>query len=207
MKFHIMKNAKQKIITGFLVFLMLLGGCVTPSLHPIYHKSDLIFNEELVGEWLGTYSIWTVERENKTSYRLTYKECADPINNPQDYSSCTLAEFKMNVIKLDDKYYADFYPINYTNTDNQLLLFHLKAFHTFAQIYFDEEVLQISFLDNQWLEELLLKKPKQIDHIVIDKGILLTASTNELQDFIIKHASNTEAFTNTISLDRNTLYK
>lgn len=196
-----MKNKIHKII-AITIFFVLMTGCVVISLNPIYHEKDLVLNNEMVGEWVGARSIWNITKDVGLSYLLTYKECAEPINDPSNYSTCTLASFKINLIKIDGIYFADFYPINYSNTDNQLLLFHLRAYNSFAKIEIENNELNVSFLDDEWFENLVEKSPKEIDHLETYEGVMITASTDQLQDFISTYAKDKEAFSNTISVKR-----
>ena len=197
-----MKNTPLKAILFFATIFTVLSSCVTPSVHPIYHKSDAIRYNDIHGEWIGSGSIWIFEEEPGPSYRLTYRECPDPINDPTNYSECTLAEFRVNILKLNDEYFADFLPINYTNTTNKLLLFHVRTLHSFAKISVLNNQLFIAVLDNDWLEELVKKQPGIIEHTITEEGVLLTAETDELQEFIKKYSSSKEAFANSFILQR-----
>ncbi len=192
---------KKEIFYVFIIASMI--GCIIPSFQPIYNDNDLLFDNELVGSWVGARSIWTFEKGMDQSYNLTYKECDDPINNPSNYSSCTMAEFRVHLIKLDNDYYVDFLPINYTNTENLFLLFHVKALHSFAKITFNKENLDISFLDYIWTKNLLKEKPDLINHTVTSDGVILTASTSEIQQFLKINSSNKEAYTDPLSLQRS----
>lgn len=197
-----MINLKLKTTTLIVLIALIVKGCIVPSLQPIYNKTDLLFKSGLIGEWAGSKSIWTFEKGEEKSYSLTYKECDDPINNPSKYSSCTMAEFEVHLIKLNNEYYIDFLPVNYRNTENLFLLFHIRALHSFAKISWDEDMLQIIFLDNRWLKKILKEKPNLISHIITDGDVILTASPDELQQFLKDNSANKDAYIEPLGLQR-----
>ncbi len=179
---------KSKTLVLLATLLVAVSGCIIPSLHPIFNESDLITNDQLKGDWLGHKSIWTFEEGDNKSYRLYYKECDDPVNDPSNYATCTMAEFKSHLIKLDGAYFLDFYPVNYKNTENQFLRLHLQPLHSFAKVTIEKDHIEVSFLNYLWLKELLDKNPKAVAHTETRHGIMLTADTDELQQFMKTYA-------------------
>lgn len=196
-----MKNYANPLAILTLTIL-LMQSCLVPSFYPLYEIDDVVEVEAFEGEWLSSSFYWTISKAEKKSYRLIYRECDDPVNYPKQYAVCSMAEFRMNLIELDGSYYADFYPINYMNTENQLLNNHLKAFHTFARMSIDETGnLKIEFLNREWLEDLLEKDPNAIDYVTADEDIVLTATTKEIQAFVKKHANSKRAFYEPLELE------
>lgn len=195
-----LKANKRIVLTVTIGLLIFMTSCITISLNPIYNQDDLVSNDTIVGDWIGAKSIWTFTKEGELSYRLSYKECAEPEEDPSNFSSCTLADFRVKFIKINGQYFADFYPIDYSSTDNQMLLAHLRAFHSFAKIEIIKNELKIAFLDNKWMEIKLDSEPKTIDHLSTKDGVILTATTEKLQDFINKYSKDKEAFSNTFEL-------
>jgi hypothetical protein len=55
--------------------------------------------------------------------------------------------------------------------------------------------------DNQWLEESLRQNPRALSHALLNGRTLITAPTDELQQFVVKHR---DRFTATIDLQRQT---
>jgi two-component system phosphate regulon sensor histidine kinase PhoR len=70
-----------------------------------------------------------------------------------------------------------------------------------------EPTLQMSFPDPKWLESHLKENPKAIRHEQIDDRVLLTASTQELQEFVCKHAETPGAFGEPSNLKRTDIKK
>ena len=74
-----------------------------------------------------------------------------------------------------------------------------------------EPELKIKSLDIDWLEQHLKNEPSAIDHTILSHGsnnkqgkIVLTASTEKLQKFAIKHLKTPGAFTDSESLRKET---
>ncbi len=197
-----MKMFKTLIAIATIGILLFTTACVTTTLHPIYERNQLIQLSEFEGEWISTRSVWTIKKDMGNSYKLSYKECDDPINEPRQYSSCTIADFKVHLIKLGDDYYADFRPTEYLNSENQFLQYHIRSLHSFARINANKERLQFEFMDNQWLFDYLSTNKESIAHVKSEQDVILTASTQELQKFIISHKDNEEAYLETIELHR-----
>ena len=59
-----------------------------------------------------------------------------------------------------------------------------------------QPTLQMGFLNADWLDKLLKKSPRALRHQRQgeDKGFVLTASTKELQKFLLKHVNDKDAF-------------
>ena len=58
-------------------------------------------------------------------------------------------------------------------------------------------------LDPSWVEESLVKQSLTINHVKsADESILLTASTKDLQKFVVEYANDVTAFKDSIILIR-----
>jgi hypothetical protein len=202
--FEILKQVKQK--TGIMkkiallmlsVTLLLMHGCIVKSLHPFYTEKDVIFNEELIGEWLdGDSTVWKIERSihitNRgidtlflDSYVLTFGE-------PESI-------FRGTLFMLDNIYYLDFLPLTGDLFDNAFYSFHLLSTHSLAKLEFQSgNIVKISWFSETWLEELFDKNKIRISHERVTTEdqdvIILTASTRELQKFIRKYGDNPDIY-------------
>ena len=172
---------------GFLLFslLFLLTGCV-PSLHPLYTNNDLIFEQSLLGSWAGEKkSAWTFGNEgDKKAYKAVYTD-----------EGGKTGEFVAHLVKLKGTMFLDLYPAEPNLAQNDFYKMHLVPAHTFLLVSQIEPVLQISPLDADWLKHYLAKHPEAIAHEVIEgNGIVLTASTRQLQRFLLRHVHTKDAF-------------
>lgn len=192
-----MKNIRLLLIAS----LILLQACIVPSFYPLYELDEFIYMDELSGEWIGKNSIWIFEK-GESGYNLTYRDCPDPINHPSSYSECTAANFNVRLVKLNDTYYMDFFPSGHLNSENQFLKFHLRSFHSFAKVEIKDEEVKLFLLSFQWIEDKLKTDNDLIDHVKTENGIVLTAKTHELRDFMSANSNNDEAFLGALVLKK-----
>ncbi len=80
------------------------------------------------------------------------------------------------------------------------MAFHLVPAHTFAKVEISKDTIKIFQFDIEHLEDLLENGKIRIRHVRPDKDIILTATTEELQEFFIKYAEDEEAYTDPIIL-------
>ena len=193
---------KISLIITILIFLF-LGSCI-PSLFPLYFEKDLITNENLVGTWkedssLNTWAFYP--DEDKKSYNLWFLEKDN--NNVDDGRPGILGIFETHLFKLGNNYFFDFYPGENNELEkeiNTLMAFHLVPAHTFAKVEISKDTIKIFQFDIEHLEDLLENGKIRIRHVRPDKDIILTATTEELQEFFIKYAEDEEAYTDPIIL-------
>ena len=133
---------------------IIFTGCL-PTLYPLYKDSDLIFKQELVGDWMDKHSLWSFSKDKGNSYKLSYKDCNDPINTPEDYSTCTMADFDLHLLQLGEGYFIDFYPRNFLCSENKFFNMHIRPMHTFSKLEISENELKIYMLDVSWFEKLI----------------------------------------------------
>ncbi len=193
---------KISLIITILIFLF-LGSCI-PSLFPLYFEKDLITNENLVGTWKedGSLNTWAFyPDEDKKSYNLWFLEKDN--NNVDDGRPGILGIFETHLFKLGNNYFFDFYPGENNELEkeiNTLMAFHLVPAHTFAKVEISKDTIKIFQFDIEHLEDLLENGKIRIRHVRPDKDIILTATTEELQEFFIKYAEDEEAYTDPIIL-------
>jgi len=171
------------------VLILVLQGCVVKSVYPFFHESDVVFRKELVGSWLDNDSNrWNIHANlfKPNSYELHY------VKGSRDVA------FAGNLFTLDGHLYMDLF----TASDNkeEMLYFdvHLVPTHSVAMVeMLTANEVSINWFDEEWLQSLFSQNKVRISHELImdtdlkpneDEGMyLLTASTNELQKFIVKY--------------------
>ena len=180
----------QKIISSATLGLaVFLAGCV-PSLNPLYTEKDLVFEPALLGVWSekeDSTDGWTFRKKDDKSYQLLIQE--------GEKSSPFIA----HLVQLGKYRFLDLYPdeagLKDFNRDD-IYKMTLIPGHLFLKVSKIEPTLQIGFLNADWLEKLLKKSPGALRHQRMgeDKGLVLTASTKELQKFMLKHVNTKDAF-------------
>jgi hypothetical protein len=161
---------------------VVLGGCV-PSLHPLYTDKDVVFEEKLLGSWEDGESIWKFDRgTDANSYDLTV------VTDGND------GRFIANLVKLNGTMFLDLYPGPVEIKANDFYKAHLLAAHTFIKVEHFDPNLSMRMMDPEKLEKLIESKPDIIKHELVEKRIILTASTAHLQAFIKKYQNDPNVF-------------
>jgi hypothetical protein len=159
-------------------------GCV-PSLHPLYTDNDLVFEPGLVGKWgkPNETDSWTFEKSGDKSYTLTTTDEGVP------------GKFEAHLVRLGKHLFLDTYPVE-PNFKNNFYKGHLMRVHYFWKVTLKGNKLEIAGLMPDWLKDMIGEKKITVRHETLpdDKGILLTASTKDLQALITKHAEDPKAF-------------
>jgi hypothetical protein len=189
---------KRKSLFLTALFFVFFYGCFVYSFYPLYTNDDLFANDLLVGEWIDSDStIWKFdfnyhgerlsENRDSTSFVLQMKEKDSP-----DFPA---NEFLVHVIRLDGTYFLDFYLEEYFDEDNFTIFdLHLMPMHTFARLELEGDQAEIRWFTPDWLEEMLKQNPAAIRHENNGNHILITAKTEELQQFFIQYANSEDAF-------------
>lgn len=86
---------------------------------------------------------------------------------------------------------------------------HLFPVHSFSRVSIKNDELHIEFFKDEWIKEQIMDNRVRIKHERVKGGpiddevrILITASTPELQQFVMKYKSDEKAFENAIELKR-----
>ncbi len=161
---------------------LLLAACV-PSVHPFYTVKDLAFDQQLLGEWhekgkTNNAQIWRFEKNDADSYKLTVTE--------EDGKT---GQLSAHLFKLHQDYFLDLIPTDVQFGTNQAGLVAACMFpgHLLARVSQFDPDLRLAFFDFDWLEKFLDQNPEALAHHKQDNGLLLTASTPDLQTFVLKH--------------------
>lgn len=185
-----MKNICRSLILGFL---LILNGCV-PSLNPLYSDADLIFDETLLGVWTDADAAesWDfTAAAGEKEYKLVHTD-----------EKGRKGEFKARLLKIGGKTFLDLEPVKPVLAGNDFYKANFLPTHTFVQVVQAAPNAQISYLEPEWLKALLTKNPAAIRHEKLSGEILLTASTKDLQKFLLAHLNTEGAFSKPIGIKR-----
>jgi hypothetical protein len=206
---------KARIIPVFGVLILLAGSCI-PSLFPLYTKKDIVFDDRIIGTWdAGGNSHWIIDKQefhpdasfmdpkwtdlNEESdpenvhYRMIVREWED--------GDTVEAVFILTLLELDGQMYVNFSPHEY-DLHHGFLYWHMVDANNFAKIGFPDDQLTITYFDPDYLEDLIEKNRIRISHVWLDDFLLLTASTRDLQKFVIKYADEENALLDADSYER-----
>jgi len=174
---------------------VLLGGCVIKSVYPFYTAKDVVFDPVLPGKWSenggpADDDHWKFDRLGDKAYWLT------------TIGKSETNGFEAHLFRLKQHTFLDFCP---TNRDEGRL-----PLHYFLKVEQLTPTLKFRLMKPDWLEKLLEKDPKALRHMFVpaEPGksdrmeLILTADTKELQEFILKHVGDTNAFTDVTEMKK-----
>ncbi|MEW5925335.1 MAG: hypothetical protein AB1746_15240 [Candidatus Zixiibacteriota bacterium] len=175
----------KKVVVGLLLTcLPLICGCLSISLNPFYENKDLVFDSALLGTWAekdgDTHVIF--EMAGEKAYIMTNVEYEQE------------SKFEAHLAKVGDKLFLDLYPRDPGVNINDLYRDHMIGVHSFYLVHQIEPNLVVSTLEYDWLKKYLTENPNALPWVIAGDRIVLTASTAELQAFVLKNLNKEGAF-------------
>lgn len=180
-----MKTRTLVTITGIAT---LLAACI-PSVQPFYTDKDLVFESRLLGEWTkgkdDEAEVWKFEQAGDRAYTLTLTD-----------KEGKKGEFAAHLFKLKNEHFLDIIPTDceYANDQAEMVAASMFPGHLLLRVPQLTPELKLAFCDFDWLAKHLADNPKALAHHREDKRIVLTASTKELQKFVLAHLREEEFF-------------
>jgi hypothetical protein len=176
-----MKPRKTFVISA-VVFIFVLGmtGCFVLSVHPLYFEKNLIFESGLVGTWgekeheKDLSELWIFKKSGDKSYRLIIRDMEEE------------GMFEAHLLKLGEHMFLDLYPEE-PEASSEFYNMHVIPAHSFIRVSLEGHVLRLGFFDLEWLKKNIEENKVSIKHERRDDMIVLTASTKELQEFVLLH--------------------
>jgi hypothetical protein len=196
---------KVPIILAFTFLIIFLSGCLN-TLHPIFTEKDLAYDPKLIGIWNTEYQqskgkaiISNLATENSVElpgsisaikqkgYFITYQ---DEHGDTKQYIAF--------LARIGKHLYFDYYPAD-KKEDQKLDEFfgiHFVKMHTSYRV----EILQdgsfeLSQLDGSYVKSLIDEKKIRISHETdADDNVTITASTKELQQYLLKYGDEASAY-------------
>jgi hypothetical protein len=196
-------NTKKAL---FYVLAGLLGGCVpVVSIHPLFTKDNVVLDDKIVGTWVDDANepdmIWQFSKaqEPNGAYKLILRN-----------KEGAKGSFLVHLVKLESQRFLDVYPDEFPcdMNDPNKMDWHFNAFflvpaHTFIRLDSVGPELKMRLTQDEKLEKLLTAEPNTIAHAKVDGRIVLTASTKELQAFVLKYAADERLFPDETVLHRS----
>lgn len=180
-----MKNIR---VFALIPLLLTLSACI-PSVHPYYRTSDLVFEPAVLGAWRATeddeWEQWTFTRHDETGYAIA-------IVSSEGKSGRLLGR----LFTLGGRRYLDLIAedVKYADTQHDLISVSLVPGHLLARLDQDAAGIRLAFFDFEWLGDYLKAHPDEIAHRAENESPVLTATTAELQRFVLAHAGDDELF-------------
>ncbi len=185
-----------------LVLLAPIASCEAPIgvLHSLLHEDEAVAEPAVLGEWSQTgdgTSTFRFEKAEGRGYKLTMVD-------PQDNGSNGSAVFDVQLVKLGGYLFMDAQLEQMTvkgeSVDADVFWFPV---HLFGRIEVVNDKLEMRLLEEGWLKRALEDGRVNLRYEKVGQyGILVTATTDELQEFARKFAADEEAFSYETTLAR-----
>lgn len=196
------------LLSAFIFLLFLLSGCLR-TLHPIFTKKDLVYEPQLVGNWktknnntegLAVITNLSTEKSielpgnissiKEKGYLVTYKDVGGDISD----------RYIAFLAQIGRHRYFDYYPVD-KEADKKLDDFYTSHFikmHTSYRVDMQKNGdFQLSQLDEDYVKKLINEKKIRISHETdTDGNIIITAPTEELQQYLVKYGDDPGAYRN-----------
>lgn len=164
-----------------IILGVFLTGCPDVRfLYPLYTEQDLARDADISGEWVAPDNdVWRFVRQQDGSYTLTVANSKESI------------EVEAHLARLSNHLFLDVTGSNETVAG--------ISGHLFLKVTLDGDLLEIADLKNSWLVERITKDralafERPFAGKKKDPPVIVTASTADLQNFLLRHASSSEPF-------------
>jgi hypothetical protein len=186
-----MKNAafkQSRAICWIGLMLCLAGGCVR-SIQPILKDDQVITDDRLLGSWVssdGTGHGEITPGDTPKSYKLRYIDDKDG----------KVSEVLIRVGKVGDMTLAQSTIAGPPTDSGDLYNMHLLPVYCFALIKeMSPTRIVIKMMDDDWLGKYVKAHPDELATTKVDKdSLLITATTDDLQAFLIRHEKDDGAY-------------
>jgi hypothetical protein len=166
-----------------------LPACI-PSLNPFYTDKDLVFDPRLIGAWqeksqAQETEVWKFEKTEDKAYKLVMTD-----------KDGKQGEFTAHLFKLKQDCFLDLIPndCNYATNQTDLVGWSMFPGHLLVRVPQIEPELKLAFFNFDWLGQQLTNNPSSLAHHWEGDRFVLTATTRELQRFVLNHLAEGELF-------------
>jgi hypothetical protein len=163
-----------------LLLAICIGGCddLVVSLQPLATDGTLITDPCLAGKWVCDDQIWEFIPTDSKEYKLRVVELL---------SSST---FKASLVDIRGRRFLDIVPDDLTQGHPMGLVFamHLVPAHGLFKIQVDHSSLSLKNLGRKGFQEMANADPGLLQYDTVNDRVVLTASTEQLQGFVVRHA-------------------
>lgn len=197
---------KKLLTAAILVAIVTLSGCLS-ALHPLFTEKDLEFDPRLVGSWqVGSEDeVLTFQRGTPESFgdlpeglqHLAGKAYLLTVTSRNTGEE--VAKFYAFLARIGKHLYLDYYPAE-TKVQKEYASFYKMNFvkmHSFYRLKSgsDNNTMIIGQFADSYLRKLIQQKQIRIRHETRTDGTyVITAPTEELQQYVLKYSDVDEAY-------------
>lgn len=198
---------KKIILTSaFALLLVFLTGCLT-TLHPIFTEKDIAYDPKLIGTWK------TENQGNKGIAVITNLSTESSVELPGNISSikqkgylvsfldengATSERYIAFLARIGKHLYFDYFPADKKGDRkiDEFFAAHFVKMHTSYRVEISNDgSFELSQLDEGYVTKLIDEKKIRISYEKgADDNTVITASTKELQQYLLKYGDEPSAY-------------
>ena len=187
---------KVSIILGCVFLFIFLSSCLN-TLYPIFTEKDIVFKPELLGKWNNKEDVVQITSLAKESgIELPAKISA--IKDKGYLISGDDEKYIVFLARIGKYLYFDYYPLEsevQQKADEFYMQHMIKRHFSYRVDIINKDRFELSQLDGDFLENLIKQKKIRIRHEIDGDGsIIITAPTEELQQYILKYGDDPGAY-------------
>jgi hypothetical protein len=197
---------KVSVILVFTLLILFFSSCLR-TLHPIFTIKDIVYEPTLIGTWKsenqgtkGFVMITNLAAHNSIELPekiSTIREKGYLISH-QDEDGNATEQYVAFLARIGKHLYFDYYPAEKKDnkTGDEFFISHFVKMHTSYRVDMSKDGgFELSQLDESFVTKLINEKKIRISHEKDANGsIVITASTGELQQYIIKYGDEPGAY-------------
>jgi len=171
------------------------SACVVSAVHPFYMPQDLDSDGAIVGAWKYEDEVTFVFTPGDNNIlNVTVEEEEEP---EKRFTS----RFEGHLFRLGADSFLDLYPASVPE-GSEFYFLHFFRCHTVAKVDLSAGSLEMRFVSPAWLAKQIKAGTVTIAHTKSDEILLLTATTEEMQELLYLNVSDENAFREAIVFER-----
>ena len=191
---------KASIILALAFLIIFLSGCLR-TLHPIFTSKDIVYEPKLLGTWKtknpgssGFAIITNLSADNSIELpeKISAIKQKGYLVSYQDEDGKATEQYIAFLARIGKHLYFDYFPADKKDnkTIDEFFASHFVKMHTSYRVDISKDgSFELSQLDELYVTKLINEKKIRISHEKDANGnIVITASTDELQQYIIKYS-------------------
>jgi hypothetical protein len=193
---------KIQIAALGLLMITLLNSCLL-TLYPIYTDKDVVFRENIIGQYKKIKKEETefMDIEPLTSFKgiltpaisaIKNKGYLVTLKNENNLVHSTMIAF---IVRLKNEFYMDFMQVRKPGRD-AFFESMLVPMHAVYRLRFEHpgKDFTLQRFSSGFLTDLIEKKKIRISNEDVEHELVITASTADLQQYIIKYGNLADAY-------------
>ena len=175
------------------------GNPFVMSLQPFYTQVDLEADSRLNETWTDKEGDVTFafeqrrEKGKEKEYELVVKE--------KDGEQQVSGKFEVRLVQVGAFWFLDIYPKSREGV-NEFYRMHFIRAHTIARVEIKQDSIQMAFLSASWLKAKINENRIDTPYVKANDALLLTGTTEELQELVFCYANDDQAFADPLLLER-----